>query len=172
MISQKLKPQSPRVLKEGVLITIIIVFLLSGCYTFSGSGLPKHIKTVSIPFFDNQTTEIGLGEDLRDETVQAILDHNVLKLAEEEGDAILEIDIMEYLHGPHTYDNTGQVKEYKVVIKAAFRFTDAKKDEVLWEDVRSFLGIYNYVTETEADGLKLAKDQFQETILDNTISSW
>ena len=43
-----------------------------GIYSFSGSTLPSHLKTVGVPIFENRTAEFGIDQQITDIIIDAI----------------------------------------------------------------------------------------------------
>ena len=44
--------------KAGIAIRIVlflVLAILQGCYSFTGSSLPAHLKTIAIPVFDDRS---------------------------------------------------------------------------------------------------------------------
>ncbi|UCE05762.1 MAG: hypothetical protein JSW07_19560, partial [bacterium] len=56
-------------MKKGINIFLSLLLLAlfhCGYYSFSGSSLPSHIRTIAVPMFENRTTEFGVREDITD----------------------------------------------------------------------------------------------------------
>jgi outer membrane lipopolysaccharide assembly protein LptE/RlpB len=120
-----------------VLLTSIALFWLSGCgYTLVGQGsLPKHIKTIAIPVFENETLEEGIEEVI----TQAIIDvyvrgGKVRLVSETEADAILRGKIRSYNPDEAlTYNDLDEVLSYKLTVTVDIEMQDLTNDEILWQ---------------------------------------
>lgn len=125
-------------MKRSVLFVLCLVFLVvSGCgYKLVGQGsLPKHIKTIAIPIFANDTLEEGIEEVL----TQAVIDEYVrggkLRLvSESEADAILRGSIRSYRSDEVvTYNELNEVSSYKLTINVDVELEDRTNDTVIWK---------------------------------------
>ncbi|MCH7954892.1 MAG: hypothetical protein IIC40_04020, partial [Candidatus Marinimicrobia bacterium] len=50
----------------SAIIAASTVVIGCGPYSFSGSSIPSHIKSVAIPIFENETAEFGIKEKVTD----------------------------------------------------------------------------------------------------------
>jgi outer membrane lipopolysaccharide assembly protein LptE/RlpB len=120
-----------------VLLTCIGLFWLSGCgYTLVGRGsLPKHIKTIAIPVFENETLEEGIEEVI----TQAIIDvyvrgGKVRLVSETEADAILRGKVRSYNPDEAlTYNDLDEVLSYKLTVTVDIEMQGITNDEILWQ---------------------------------------
>jgi hypothetical protein len=69
---------------------LLLLCLLCGCYSFRGSSLPSHIKTLEIPVVENRTLEVVLIEELTTALTDRFVADNRLKVVQRSGDAVLE----------------------------------------------------------------------------------
>jgi hypothetical protein len=154
------------------------VFVLFGCgiYTFSGSTLPPHLKTVDIPLFANQSLIPGVAEEITDALTQKIVSMNLLRIASGRGDATIRGRVVEYTNTPRTYGTSGArqvtVSEYIVRITADIEFVDNKSNANLFKGRVTGEGIYSFQTQTEADGRKTAEKDVVEQVLQKSVQSW
>ena len=157
-----------------LLLCSMLALLFSGCirYSFTGSTLPAHIKTVVIPLPDNNTSKVGLEQRLYDGVNAAFVAMNNPTVVRENGDAELTIKITSYQNNPDEYDAQGNVKTYKVIITASVRFLDKKENTALYENSLSGIGIYNHQSENENTGIDNAIRKLNEAIVNNTIAGW
>jgi hypothetical protein len=141
-------------------------------YSFSGSTLPSHIHTVSIPIPDNASSQTGLEETLRDMMDRAFTNNNQLRVMPSGGDAELYMNILSYQNNPDEYDVSGNVKTYKVSITVRVRFTDTKENKALFENILVGSGVYNHDNDNESTGRNSALLKISEMIINNTIAGW
>jgi hypothetical protein len=160
----------------------VLCTVLSGCgpYSFSGSTLPGHIKTVAVPLMENQTERGDLTTALADLLVEAILDDNKLKVAAgDAADSVIEGTILEYRRTPFTFDANENVQTYKIEIAIEARFVDVRKNDVIWEEKRlyqwdtyNFAGVGGQPAETEVDGIRRVLAKLTSDILNRTVQGW
>ena len=159
-------------------LTSIVCLACAGCsiYTFSGSSLPSHLKTVDIPLFENQSMEPDIAEEITQELNRQILDGNLLRIVQNEGDATVTGTITSYLHEPYTFGaaSTRQVAvdQYIVKIIAQVDFTDNVKNVPLFEGSITGEGIYDFQKETEETGREKAISDIVQRILQKSLQSW
>ena len=90
---------------------------------------------MAVPLPENRTDRGDLGPALADSLVEAFLDRNILKIANESSaDSRVECVILEYVRRPYTVDENENVQEYRVEIVAEVRFVDIRKNKTLWEE--------------------------------------
>ncbi len=156
----------------------VFCFICMGCgiYTFSGSTLPGHLKTVDIPLFIDQSLQPGVAEEITSELNQEILDNKLLKPVSQNSDASFNGKVLSYKNHPYTYGTESirqvNVTSYSVTISVDIEFYDNKKDKVLYKGVVTEEGIYDFETETEEDGKKRAVKKIIDQIMQNSVQSW
>ena len=160
------------------ILTGIVCFAYTGCgiYTFSGSSLPSHLKTVDIPLFENQSMEPDIAEEITQELNRQILDGNLLRIVQNDGDATVTGTITSYLHEPYTFGAAATrqvaVDQYIVKIVAQIDFTDNVKSVPLYEGSITGEGIYDFQKETEETGREKAIKDIVQRILQKSLQSW
>jgi hypothetical protein len=154
----------------------LLLIALAGCpYGFSSSLLPGHIKSVSVPLFENRSDRGELSTALADSLTEAFIDNHTLKVVgEKAADSQLEGTILEYRRVPFTVGADEQVLEYRVEIILEIRFLDLRKNKILWEESR--LGqwdTYSFVNgESEQMGIVRVMEKLVEDILNRTVEGW
>lgn len=165
-------------MKLKISAALISIFLLAGCsvYTFSGSSLPGHLKTVDVPLFANVSLQPEVAEAITTELTRRVLADNVLKVVSGNGDATLAGTVRGYSNGQYVYDvqeaRTATVSQYIVRLTVDVVFTDNKKNEPLYQATLTGQGIYKADTETESDGRSRAVADVVDKILQNSVQSW
>ena len=157
------------------LVLLITLLAVNNCtyYSFSGSGL-KGISSVAVPLFEDQTQEYGLREPLTQKVVDAYVQDNTLKVVNQKNsDSILYGTIIRYRREAHTFDESENVKEYKVRIFVRATLEEIKKKKIIWEeDNLEGWAIYSAVDETEDDGKEKALQKLAEDIVNRTVKGW
>ena len=125
--------------RHQILITILLIqliFLFScGFYSFSGSSIPGHIKTIAIPLFEDQTSEFQIKEKLTDAVIDEITRDNSLKIvSEDQADAIVYGKIISVSDQAHTYDANEQVESYRVYVSVQVEVKDVKQSTSMWNE--------------------------------------
>jgi len=165
--------------KELRLLPVIVfgVFACCGIYSFSGSGLPAHIRTVAVPIFGNQTAEIGIRENLTDAVTEALVTDGRLRvLGRESADSIIEGTVVDYKEQAYTYDRSENVQEYIVRIYVDVSYQDVSNRRVLWEEKRmEGWGTYDVSIDPPEDietGRERAIAKLAQDIVNKTLAGW
>ena len=157
-------------------LCLLTLLSISSCkiYTFSGSTLPSHIKTVTIPVFANKTLEPGIDDDVTTELSKEVL-KSQLRPANSDADATISGAVTRYVNRPHTFGAGGaevNVEQYIVQISAEVEFFDNRKQESIYKGTVSGEGIYLFETEAEALGRDKAVKNLVERIMQNSVQMW
>lgn len=163
----------------------IILFVMNlllgahcGYYSFSGSSLPPHIRTLAIPVFDNETTEFGIPEDITDALITEFTKDNSLKIVDQRtADSMLNGTIVSIREQAGAYNVSEQVKEIKVFVSIQAKFEDLKKNQVLWEEQITQWGTYRpddptSGNSTRQEAIQEALTKIVADIFNKTISNW
>ncbi len=159
-------------------VTLTILFFIAGCgvYTFSGSTLPSHLKTVEIPLLENRSMEPDIADEITQELNRQILANNLLRVVADEGDATISGSITSYLHEPYTFGaaSTRQVSvdQYIVKIIVDVNFVDNVKEQPLFKGSITGEGIYDFQKENEDIGRSRAIKDIVQRILQSSLQSW
>jgi hypothetical protein len=147
-----------------------------GFYSFSGSTLPQHLKTVDIPLFANQSLMPGVAEELTDALSKQVVAMNLLSITSKQGDATISGTVVEYSNTPRTFGTSGtrqvDVAEYIVRISVAVEFMDNKSGNPLFKGTIKGEGIYDFKASTEAAGRATAEKDVVQQILQQSVQSW
>lgn len=158
-------------LLAGVLLmTTGLLVMQCGVYSFSGSSLPAHIKTVGVPLFENETAEFGISETLTDGLIDAVSKDNSLKLDRARtADALLKGKIMRIRDTAGQYNEQEIASDYRVYITIQMEFQDVKKKKNLWEESFTEWGAYD---SDRNSGIADAIKKLTEDILNRTVAGW
>ena len=156
---------------------MVVLVSISGCiYSFSGSTLPSHLKTVEIPLFSNQSLEPNVADEITQELSKELLGNNLLKVVQKNGDAEITGNITSYVNSPYTYgaSDTRQVNvtQYVVRITIDVEFLDKKKDEPIYKGTVTGEGIYDLQKENEQTGKTKAIKEIVQRIMQNSVQGW
>ena len=157
-------------------VPALLVLSLCGCYTFSGSSLPSHLKTVEITLFSNQSLEPNVADEITLAISNEVVSGNLLKVVQRDGDAVISGAVVSYSNTPYTYgaSDTRQVsvQQYVVRVTAQVEFVDRKKDEDIYKGTVTGEGIYDLQTQTEQDGKRAAIKELVRRVLENSVQGW
>ena len=166
------------------LLIIVLVLLLPACgYQLAGQGtfLPKHIKTIGIPMFDNQTPRADLERNITQEIQEEFITRgNYQIVSSEEGvDAVLKGEILSYSLIPRSADEEGRATSYSVIIRAKVYFKDLVRDQVIWEnpnyvfreDFQISENIQDYYDQ-EIEAINLSVESFARNIVSTILEGF
>jgi hypothetical protein len=176
-----LRPRSPADRARHAVVALVVPLGLASCgYSFSGSALPAHVKTIGIPVFQNDTLEYGVEKELTDRVTEAFIQDNHLKVVgEHEADAVLVGRIIGYENKVFSYTGSQTAEEYIVKIRIAVSLKDQVANKELWkDDSLERTATYAVVDRpgkpamTEQDGRQAAIQDLSDVIISRTLEEW
>jgi len=147
--------------------------LLAACYTFSGTTLPTHLKTLRILPVGNETLESSLADKIAQGLDEGFRQRTNLLRVNQGGDAELATTLKSYSHRPQSVSGD-KVTTYRVDMLLSVVFLDRVKDDTLYQESQvPGYGFYSIDQgQTEETGQKLAIDNAVKVILDHAASGW
>ncbi len=102
----------------------------------TGSFLPPHIKTMSIPVFKNQSTRYELEVKLTQAVIEEMVARSKVRLASdaERADAVLEGEIVSYSASPIAFTAGGRPDRYNIRMTARIVLVDRVHSKTLFEN--------------------------------------
>ncbi|MBK8800953.1 MAG: hypothetical protein IPN71_02645 [Fibrobacteres bacterium] len=154
-------------------ILVGISLVLSGCYSFTGSGLPSGLRTVEIFQVVDRTRQPELADRATQEIVAEYRRNGALRPVDRDGQSRLDVWIANYSHTPQTYDLSGNVSRFRVIVAFETKFVDLRDESVLYES-KEIGGAYDYdpLKETESDAKIKAMQEAIRKLVANTVSGW
>jgi len=149
-----------------------------GYYSFSGSAIPAHLKTIAIPIMENKTVEFGVPEDLTDGLIAQFTQDNSLKVVDRRSaDSIIEGTIFSIRDQAGAYNQQESVKEIRVYVVVQAKFEDLKNSKVVWEEQITQWGTYNPdaasgEASTRQEAIAEALEKIVDDIFNKTVSGW
>jgi hypothetical protein len=115
---------------------LVLLGALSGCtYSFQGSNLPGHIRTVAIPNLTNSTLQPNLDQEATAALIDQFIKDGRLKLApESQADARLAGSVAKYENRVYNYGPDRTPRDYIVVVTVSLEMKDQVKNRELWRD--------------------------------------
>ena len=159
---------------KNIILLINLLFCSCGYYSFSGSSLPSHLKTVAIPVLDDRTSEFGVRELITEALIEEFTKDNTLKISDpRNADSILEGIIINIRDQAGAYDASEQVKDIKVYITVDVKYHDVKKRKIIWEEQITQWGTYDpEASDGRTNGITEAIDKLVADILNKIIAGW
>ena len=154
----------------------LLATLLNGCYSFTASTLPSHIKTVNIHEVDDKTLDPVLANNIHTAVVD-MFKRNAggVRLVNGDANADFEITLLSYSNKPENYNSNSDVETYRVTIRVEVKFYDNVKERIIYESKSlSADGVYDVqANETEdRHGQTRAVEKLQDLIVSNARAKW
>jgi hypothetical protein len=161
-------------------IVVILLAALSGCsgcpYSFTGSSVPPHLKTIGIPLFDDQSGsgEPGLREKLTNKLIERFRQDNSLEVVDRlRSDATLEGTIVSMTDQPNVITAGETVSRSRITMNVKAVFQDMKLKKKVYEKQFSAWGDYEIGSATgRQTGIDAAIEKLAEDLLLETVSGW
>lgn len=161
-----------------VLLTALLAALAAGCGYSTTSRTAKDIKSIYVPFFENQTAEPSLEIRVTDSIVQNLVRDNTLKVVSEDAaDAVLDGQITEFRDRPFSFNDNLNAEEYIVAIKMVVSLFNRRTNEPIWQN-RTIEGNGSYFIEqvengrTREDAIAESLEEITNQILNLTVQDW
>lgn len=118
----------------GRACALLVGLAASGCGVYSvEGGLPSHVRTVGVEFFENSTTEAGVEERLSRAISDQLVTRSQVRYAPFSGaDAIVRGSVTRVNEEPLTFSGT-QVSRYRVTVLVDASVWDRARRRNLWE---------------------------------------
>ena len=149
--------------------------MLGGCYSFTGSSVPAHIKSIAVTLFDDQSGfgEAGVREKFSRKLVDLFTSDNNLEISDKtNADSILEGAITAIRDEPAVITTGEQTKSRRITITVHAVYTDMKLRKKMWERDFSQMGEYTVGTDVRTTAVDIAINKISEDILIETVSGW
>ena len=166
-------------MKRAYIISAVFVVLASGCGTYSTkSRTAKDIKSIAVPFFENQTSEPNLEIIVTERVINNLVADNTLSVKDEaDADAVLEGKIVSYQNMPFSFNRDLNAEEYRLIISVEATLYSQRLDQPIWEK-QMIKGDGAYFVDTNEDGFRyedaLAESikEITDRILNLTVQDW
>jgi len=123
--------------KLGFLLMICLGSLQCG-YHLSGTGssLPAHIKTISVPMFKNMTTRFELDRKLTQRVIDALVARGKVEIGgdEDTADAVLLGEIRTFNVNPVAFSGSASADRYNVIIVAKIVLRDNTTNKIIYSN--------------------------------------
>ena len=165
-------------MKSSIASLLILTLAFGGClYSFKGGSVPPHLKTISIPLFDDQSGqgEPGLRETFTNKLIDSFRQDNSLQLADRaHADALLEGIIQSISTTPLVVTTGETLAKQRLTITVKVTYEDMKMKKTIYDKQFSDYGDYDAsggVSQRQA-AISAALDKLTQEILNDTVSGW
>ena len=168
-----------RVLSASLLISCL---WLAGCgvYGTTPGQLPGHIKTISIPTFENLTTQVGLDQEVTQAIVDRfVADNNLRVVDENDANAVLSGAVTRYSNAIFGFTGNVEAEQYRVTVTISVRMFDKVKNREIWKDEGLSRTSNYYVVEVagqpaqdETTGRNRAIQKLVDEVISRTVDTW
>lgn len=153
------------------IVVLLPLFMHCGFYSFSGSTLPPHIKTVAVPLFEDKTAEFGIDQRITDALIEAIIMDNTLQIADmKDANAVLEGTINRVEERTGSYTSDEEASDFNVYISVRVTFEDRVKRRMMWEQSWTEYGTFS-VGDRDT-GVDEAIEKLTTQIINQMVSNW
>ena len=167
---------------HGAMILIFFVSLAlinfgCGAYSFTGSSVPSHLKTIYIPVAQDRSVAAipGLRELLTDDLIQRFIQDNSLQVSNAtSADATLDCMITSVTDIPAIVSAGEQINARKLTINVKVVYKDLVVKKTIFDQNFSSFGEYvpgQQVNERE-EAIAVAVGHISEDILLAVVSGW
>lgn len=165
-------------MKFSVAYLLILTLAFGGClYSFKGGSVPPHLKTLSIPLFDDQSGqgEPGLRETFTNKLIDSFRQDNSLQLSDRaHADAVLEGTIQSISSSPLVVTTGETLAKQRLTITVKVMYEDMKMKKTIYDKQFSDYGDYDAsggVSQRQV-AISAALDKLTQEILNDTVSGW
>ena len=162
-----------------IIINLTILLFLLGCSYSVYSNAYPHLKNIQISPFENTTPEYALGQEFQNYFTDKFQKDGRLKVVTIAPDSRIEGTILDYKKEILSYDNAGNISEYRVSILFSVQMTDLKFSQVIFEN-KAMLITETFspnstnpdILTTETQAQNKIFDKVFDTIIRSTLETW
>ncbi len=171
-------PKCLRLFLASIALLSGIVNLQSCSYSFTGSSVPAHLKTISIPIFSDKSGsgEFDLNRKLTDQLIKKFNDDNTLFVSDRlNADSFLDGTIIALSDAPNIVSGGEKVTSRRITITVHAVYKDLVKKKQIFDKNFSNYGDYvveGDITSVRNEAIQTAIDRIAEDILLGVVSNW
>lgn len=166
-------------------VLVLLLALLSGCYSFTGSSLSPETQTILIRDFPNNSALVNpnLSQQFSIDIQNRFLQRTTLKGTSDNPDILIEGEITDYTISPSAISspvNTGtgnmiQAAQNKLTITVKVHYENKKEPEKSFDrtytDESSFSNSLDF-TSIEAAQVKIVNERIINKIFNDIVAQW
>ena len=158
---------------------IFPLFFLFGCaYSFTGSSVPNHLKSIAIPFCVDKSGsgEPNMADNFTSSLIEQFISDNSLAVTDKsKADALLDCTINSLPDSPVTIQGGENVSSRRITINARVVYKDFVMKKTVFD--KNFSNFGDYSTEGDiptnrSNAIQTAIDKITEDILLAVVSDW
>jgi len=160
-------------------LAALFCYSLTSCsYSFSGSSVPSHLKTIAIPIFVDKSGsgEFDLNQRLTKQVIQKFIDDNSLLVSDKlNSNAQLEGTITAISDAPAVVSGGEKISSRRITISVRIIYKDNVKKQQIFDRNFSNYGDYPVggdITSVRKQAIETAIDRIAEDILLGVVSNW
>jgi len=168
-----------RFVLNNIFLTTISVFIVIGCsYSFTGSSVPSHLKTIAIPFCIDRSGsgEPTMADDFTTSLIDQFISDNSLAVTDKsKADALLDCTITSISDAPNIIKGGENVSTRRLTITARVVYKDFVLKKTVFDKKFSNYGDYENsgdIPSKRSDAIQTAIDRITEDILLAVVSDW
>lgn len=174
-------PRAPGSRSWLALVGVTLATLSGGClYSFTGGGLPNHIRTIAVRPFENGTVQPLLETDIQRELQTSFPRNLGVRLAEEAiADAVVRGKVVGYdevaasITRPQGQNEQVPVAQRQIRITYDAEIYDLKEDKRIWSvQGQSVSGSYQPDSENPSVGRARAIRELVSRMVEGAQSQW
>jgi len=155
------------------------IIFISGCsYSFTGSSVPDHLKSIAIPFCVDRSGsgEPTMADDFTNTLIEQFISDNSLAVTEKsKADAFLDCTINSISDAPTVIQGGENVSTRRLTINARVIYKDFVMKKTVFDKKFSNYGDYENqgdIPTKRSEAIQLAIDRLAEDILLAVVSDW
>ncbi len=161
-----------------MILIVLFMAALQGCYSFKGSSLPLHLKTIAIPVFEDRSGA-GIAQfrgDLTGRLANKIESQSPLRLTPSmsRAEGLLEGAIISFADAPSQLSSkTERAITNRVTLVVQVTMTDRLKKTLIFS--QTFVGFSDYRTGdyvAQQGAIRYCISQIIDEIFDRIVSGW
>ncbi|MDA0986128.1 MAG: LptE family protein [Bacteroidetes bacterium] len=162
-------------MKNSFWFLIFLIFI--GCvYSFTGSSVPVHMKTIAIPLLQDQSGfgEPNIKEEITKKLTDLFINDNTLSISDRTtADAIIEGTVVAISDAPSVIEKGERVDTRRITISTKITFQDLQLRKIVWEKDFANWGDYKTGDFTKRqDAISEAIRKITEDVFIQTVSNW
>jgi hypothetical protein len=149
-----------------------------GTYSFSGASIPSEMKTVSVQFFENNSSLVVpyLSQQFTEALKDRIRNQSRLSIVRNEGDANFEGRISDYTIRPVAIQGNDRAGLNRLTVTVSVKYTNALNSELNFEQSFQAFQEFNLnqgpIQTQEQKLLTLINRQLTEDIFNKAFANW
>jgi hypothetical protein len=167
-----------KVYKPILFISVLILVVSCGPYSFTGASIPEGTKTFQVNYFQNNAAliEPGLERDFTLALQDLILNQTNLDLVKSNGDIVYEGEIVEYRISPTTATANNTAAQNRLTIAVSVRYFDTNNEQNDFETRFSFY--YDYAGSSQLIGsqkdtaIEEIFERITQDIFNASLANW